>query len=230
MLGLYDHALLQQAADARANFEAYHTVGGKKRFGLVVDPGAASGLGGTDTKVEYDEHRVPYCDDCDIVPNNGSFSGIDGEPVKSLGTLRQLAKVSRLMIRWHGDLIGQNGSYCPFLLPLPPLIEHRCFLLHGMFDNGDGIMMFFPNKDDSSDLHLARVLYTDSGHYLLPTDSPDSQVDEEKGLAATVMDAFQQVVLSLEKLAGHGSSRSASSGKRTTVSHDGTQQLLWGSL
>ena len=72
--------------------------------------------------MEYDENNVPYCEDCDIVPAKGSFSGIDGEPVKSLGTLRQVAKVARLMIRWHGDLIGHNGSYCPFLLPLPPLI------------------------------------------------------------------------------------------------------------
>ena len=63
-----DKAYLQ-SAEARKHFEAYHMVGGTKRFGLVVDPGAASGLGGTDTKVEYDEHQVPHCEECDIVPN-----------------------------------------------------------------------------------------------------------------------------------------------------------------
>ena len=149
------------SVEARKAFEAFHTVGGQKRFGLVIDPGAASGLGGTDTKVEYDENNVPFCEDCDIVPAKGSFSGIDGEPVKSLGTLRQVAQVSRLMIRWHGDLIGHNGSYCPFLLPLPPLIQHKAFLLHGMFDNGDGIMLLFPNEQNKSDVHLARALLTD---------------------------------------------------------------------
>ena len=44
--------------ESRKAFEAFHTVKGQKRFGLVIDPGAASGLGGTDTKVEYDENNV----------------------------------------------------------------------------------------------------------------------------------------------------------------------------
>ena len=112
-----------------------------------------------------------------------------------------------------GDLIGHNGSYCPFLLPLPPLIEHKVFLLHGMFDNGDGVMIFFPNKKDNSDLHLVRVLLTDSGHYLLPTDSPDSQAAEEGALADTVIDAFENVVRSLRALTGRGSSRSSTPNK-----------------
>ena len=160
------------SVEARKAFEAFHTVGGQKRFGLVIDPGAASGLSGTDAKVEYDENNVPYCEDCDIVPAKGSFSGIDGEPVKSLGTLRQVAQVSRLKIRWHGDLIGHNGSYCPFLLPLPPLIQHKAFLLHGMFDNGDGIMLLFPEEKNKDNVHLARALLTDSGHYLLHDGQP----------------------------------------------------------
>ena len=88
-----------EAEASRKHFETYHTVRGKKRYGLVVDPGAASGLGGTDTKVEYDANGVPFCNEFDVIPNNSHFSGIDGEPVKSLGTLRQIMQVCRLKIR-----------------------------------------------------------------------------------------------------------------------------------
>ena len=93
-----------QSEEAKAHFQQYHTIRGCKRFGMIIDPGAASGLGGTDTKVEYDANNVPHCQNYDVVPATSSFSGIDGEPVKGLGTLRQIAQIGRLMIRWHGDL------------------------------------------------------------------------------------------------------------------------------
>ena len=78
MMEMFRDQACLQSAEAHKHVEAYHTVGGQKRFGLVIDPGAASGLGGTDTKVEYDDNNVPFCDECDIVPNKGSFIGIDG--------------------------------------------------------------------------------------------------------------------------------------------------------
>ena len=58
-----------------------HTVRGVKRHGFTMDPGASSGLGGTDTKREYDEAKVPLSQSCSVSPNPGAnFSGISGEP------------------------------------------------------------------------------------------------------------------------------------------------------
>ena len=65
--------------DSKHVFENYHNVKGVKRYGFIVDPGAASGLGGTDTKVEYDGANVPLCEECIVVDSNSNFSGIDGE-------------------------------------------------------------------------------------------------------------------------------------------------------
>ena len=73
-------------------------------------------------------------------------------------------------------MIGGEGSYCPFLLPLPPLIEHRAILLHGLFDNGDGALIMSPQNGGRT--CAARCLLTDSGHYLLPTDRPKEQEKE----------------------------------------------------
>ena len=62
---------------------------GKKRKGLTVDPGASAGLVGTDTKLDYDRARVPHCDEYEVTNSNARFSGIDGEPVPSLGSIKQ---------------------------------------------------------------------------------------------------------------------------------------------
>ena len=79
--------------------------------------------------------------------------------------IRMLVKITKHFdffdFSYMGDAriwIGGNGSFCPFLLPLPPLIQHKCFLLHGMFECGDGIMIFFPDNNDHENLHLARAL------------------------------------------------------------------------
>ena len=80
-------------------------------------------------------------------------------------------------------------------------------------------MIFFPNQQDNTDLHVVRAILTDSGHYLLPTDDPDSQAAEEGALADTVIDAFESVVQSLKGLTGRDcSSQSKTSSKRTAAS------------
>ena len=43
MLDAFREQAFQMSVEARKAFEAFHTVGGQKRFGLVIDPGAASG-------------------------------------------------------------------------------------------------------------------------------------------------------------------------------------------
>ena len=71
------------------------------------------------------------------------------------------------------------------LLGLPPLIQHRTTVMHGLLDNQDGLMMLQPEVEQEStecestgdkniETYCFRLLYTDSGHYLLPTDDPQA--------------------------------------------------------
>ena len=151
---------------------------GRKRYGFIVDPGASSGLGGTDTIREYHESSIPYADTFEVNDSAGNFSGISGDAQPSLGMLTQKAEIGRMNVTWSGDMIGGLGSYCPMLLPLPPLVQHRGILLNGLTDDGDGALVM-ARGNDNSDIHVNRTLLTDSNHYLLPTDDGQNQRAEE---------------------------------------------------
>ena len=181
-----------------------------KRLGLTWDPGAASGLAGTDTLREYDEGNPPHAAEKTWTESHARFSGISGEPTSGIGHLSQTAQVGRMKIVWQGSIIGGAGSYCPFLVPNPPMIKQRCITMHGVFENGDGLVIFFPNQGDNETLHIARLLFTDSNHYLLPTDNPDEQIQEEPFLASTCSDAFKAILPSIELLARNHFAFSAS--------------------
>ena len=72
------------------------------------------------------------------------------------------------------------------LLGLPPLIQHRTTVMHGLLDNQDGLMMLQPDVEQESTacesagdnkdagMYCFRLLHTDSGHYLLPKDNPQA--------------------------------------------------------
>ena len=120
-----------------------------------------------------------------IGPSEQRFSGIGGGSNKSCGSVQQLCVVGRLTINYVSDLIGGSGSWCPMLLGLPPLIQHRTTVMHGLLDNQDGLMMLQPEVeqestecestgDKNNETYCFRLLYTDSGHYLLPTDDPQA--------------------------------------------------------
>ena len=87
------------------------------------------------------------------------------------------------------------------LLGLPPLIQHRTIGLHGCFDNGDGALITFPDVNNMEDIHCFRMLYTDSGHYLLPTDDPAGQQKDEQTLARILSADFRAISDTLERLA-----------------------------
>ena len=199
------HGVLPVAGQPEVDkmFHNYHMVRGAKRYGFLIDEGASSGLAGTDTVREYHEAKVPCSDEHTIQDCEGHFTGINGEPVPGLGNLTQNALISNIKVQWSGAMIGGEGSYCPFLLPLPPLIEHRAILLHGLFDNGDGALIICPQY--GSRVCVVRALLTDSGHYLLPTDRPKEQVADEPALAAIVVDALGHLMSSLAALTGQGS-------------------------
>ena len=71
----------------KGSYQNFHTVRGTKRYGFIVDPGASGNLGGTDTKREYDDAKVPMFEQSEIVDSHSRFTGISGEAQKSCGML-----------------------------------------------------------------------------------------------------------------------------------------------
>ena len=209
-------------------FAEYHVVKGHNRYGFIVDPGAASGIVGTDTVLAYQRAGVPFANDKVLSPSTGMFSGIDGEPVPGLGTLKQKAQIGRLKVRWQGDMIGHQGSFCPFLLPLSPLIEHRAIMMHGMFDNGDGAIILMSEHGNNEELHVARLLSTDSGHYLLPTDDPKGQTLDEEVLSRVCIDAFHSVIRGLTRLHSRSGDTQSPSTLIGSVNSDPPEDVLPG--
>jgi hypothetical protein len=167
-----------------------HSVAGRKRRGLLVDPGASSGVVGTDTLLELLEvmesqgrrhlHKVE--------PSTQSMCGIDGEPVPSGGLHHTVFDLpGGGTIEYEADAIGNEESRCPALLPNPSLIRNGISIFFGYFVNGDGLM--FWKKPDGLSRYMVRLLLTDSQHYLLPCDSEndsDKSLYEDSALKETV--------------------------------------------
>lgn len=77
--------------------------------------------------------------------------------------------------------------------------------MHGVFGNGDGLFVMLPDADtDNTNVHVCRALYTDSGHYLLPTDDPRGQIEEESFLAEICLDQFEQIALTADHVDTQG--------------------------
>ena len=95
--------------DTKQNYETYHTCRGSKRLGYTYDPGAAGGLAGTDTVLEYQQNGIPDAATFKVVETEQTYSGISGEPNSSVGEIIQKTTMGRLNIDWHADLIGGHG-------------------------------------------------------------------------------------------------------------------------
>eukprot|EP00975_Prorocentrum_lima_P065214 12902130-Prorocentrum_lima.AAC.1 len=64
----------------------YHTVQGKTKHGLIVDPGASSGVMGTGTVSAYMKEVLwPTGRDIQVQPKSGSLKHIDGEAIAGMG-------------------------------------------------------------------------------------------------------------------------------------------------
>eukprot|EP00959_Pyramimonas_sp_CCMP1952_P094651 1979904-Pyramimonas_sp.AAC.1 len=62
------------------------SVRGRQRLGLIVDPGASKGLGGTDAVREICDHLLwPKGQDITLKNSHSKLSGIDGKASPSLG-------------------------------------------------------------------------------------------------------------------------------------------------
>ena len=182
-------------AEGSQAFEAYNLVRGRKRAGYIVDPGAASGIAGTDTIIEHNRSPTAHYR---VLPGGGNFSGINGTPTPGCGRLEQSDVIGRLPVTWSGDIIGSTGSCCPYLLPLPPLIKYRAILIHGITSD-DGGAIVLTNIADPTDMHVFRLLHTDSGHYLLPTDMAEEQREDEPVISSIVLDCLEAVARNLRR-------------------------------
>ncbi|OLQ01786.1 hypothetical protein AK812_SmicGene15471 [Symbiodinium microadriaticum] len=149
--------------------ETYHTILGTKRRGLLVDPGAASGLVGSETLRDLLEH-CPR-DKMDAVrwdhSKTTNVSGISGSADTTLGEVEVPLILAGAEATYKADVLGGEGSLCPALLSNPALRRQRAAILTNWFSNGDGAMVILTSEGAP---HFVRILLTDSGHYLLPTD------------------------------------------------------------
>ncbi|CAE8712259.1 unnamed protein product, partial [Polarella glacialis] len=175
----------------------YHSVRGVKRHGLLIDPGAASGLIGTDTLKEYrEEILLPQQLDIICRPTTQNVSGISGKPEPALSRVTMPIFPGIKSSTFTADVIGKQGSKCPALLPNPSMRAANMGLLTNFYENGDGMLIVH----DNGKRLLYRCLLTESGHYILPTDNikNNNHVDEKATAkvsafyAAVTHDAQQQ--------------------------------------
>ena len=165
---------------------SYHTIRGEKRRGLLIDPGAASGLIGSETLRDLIDHCIPgdQYDECvKWSSKTTSVAGISGESDETLGIGEVAIKLraSDRTVSYRGDVIRGAGSLCPALVGNPTLRQQQAALFSDWFPNGDGLLSIHRPEMLGPDQKpiMLRLLLTDSGHYLLPTDGKSkSQVSE----------------------------------------------------
>ena len=163
------------------NIKEYFVVRGQKRQGLIIDPGAPSGSVGSETLRELLRSCVePFGlqDQVQILRGKTSpVSGISGASNRTLGQVTLPLFAGGHTITFTGEILGGEGSLCPALVGNPALRRMSSVIFANFFENGDGLLTVDmehdkPNKDnqESMKIKLFRLLLTESGHYLLPTD------------------------------------------------------------
>ena len=146
--------------------EVYHTVGGHRRRGLIIDPGAANSLVGTETLRDL----VDHCDQSSVI------------------------KTSMQWQEKQAEVTGISGQSDPILgqvtMPLPMFEELR-EATYTWFQNNDGLLIL-PTDKEMKTFSLYRLLLTDSKHYLLPVDGKMHLENEEHRKAATFLSNVQE--------------------------------------
>lgn len=167
-----EHLAFHQNTDY-SNFMA---VRGKITYGLLIDPGASRGLIGSETLRNIMQHVIKPHNKQHLVSrskSNAGFSGISAGVQMSLGRVNipiGLLGVNRAT--FTADVIGGDSSNCPGLVPLRTLLSHGCLISCGFFGNGDGVLAIkVTTKNGEAKYAAQRLLWTDSGHYLLPIDN-----------------------------------------------------------
>ena len=154
--------------------EQYFAVKGEKRHGLLIDPGAASGLVGSDTLKQLLDRCVRPCGRQDEVKfdydRSTPVSGISGSSDATLGQVTIPLTACGHPITYTADVLGGEGSLCPALVGNPALRAMDASIFTNWFENGDGVLLVGTKDQDVKHYRMFRILLTDSGHYMLPTD------------------------------------------------------------
>ena len=180
----------------------YFVVRGQKRRGLLIDPGAASGLIGSETLRDLLETCVdPHAgqDRYEIrFDRTSPVSGISGSSDRTLGQVTIPLQTNGHAISYTGEVLGGQGSLCPALVGNPALRSMNSVIFTNYFDNGDGLLTTDYKHDDDAEgvtrIKLFRLLLTESGHYLLPTDEPKAKTKLPDGTRQQVVAFYTKVV------------------------------------
>ena len=163
----------------------YHQVRGQKRRGLLVDPGAGAGIVGSETLRDILEN-IPYLKDrpevIEWTSRSTSVTGISGQGDATLAHVTFPFHLTKdLLGSFSADVLGNEGSLCPALLPNPSLRRLHAGVLTEWFENGDGLLVFGEPSEvgDSSRVITLRILLTETGHYILPVDQQPEEIVEE---------------------------------------------------
>ena len=159
------------------NFDIYHTVQGRRRRGLIIDPGAANGLIGSETLrdlIDNVDKSKEVTESMRWSEKKSEVTGISGAADTTLGEVRiGLPMIPGLeSASYVADVVGGEASCCPALVGNPALVKMNAVIASHWFENKDGLLIV-PNKDcidEANRYHLIRLLYTDSRHYMMPLD------------------------------------------------------------
>ena len=168
------------------NVDIYHTVQGRRRRGLIIDPGAANGLVGSETLRDL----IDNVDRSEEVKSSviwsekkSELTGISGAADTTLGEVRiGLPMLPGLeSASYVAGVVGGEASCCPALVGNPALVRMNAVIASHWFENKDGLLIV-PNHDSTDEadrFHLMRLLYTDSRHYMLPLDGATAAKEEQ---------------------------------------------------
>jgi len=167
---------------------------GYRRPGLIIDPGAARGLIGTDSlKMLIDMALRPQRMHKYVrwKSSNDVFSGISAMAEKSLGKVTIPIGLAGLTnATYTADVVGGQASQCPGLVPLHTLKQLGAIIMCGYFQNGDGLLGL---RSPDGTITSHRIYLTDSGHYLLPIDAFHKKKNTElDSLTSHEMDAMNK--------------------------------------
>ena len=175
-----------------AEREHFHMIGGNKRRGLLVDPGASNGLIGSETLRDLLDECLATKEKAKVQWNHktAQVSGISGAQDQTLGEVTVPVNFgSSGRGSFTADVLGGEGSLCPALLSNPALRKMSSVIFTDFFDNGDGLLacraQSHETPGDSSSWSHFRLLLTDSGHYLLPVDKGKDVIPPETSSKAT---------------------------------------------
>lgn len=170
-------------------FIIYLTTPSRARRGLLIDPGAASGLVGSDTLRDL----MAWCiseekrEDHAMRKQKTSVAGISKESDQTLGEASLKLPAANRAISSRGDVLGRAGSLCPTAWKPNSSSTSSPFQ---WFPNGDGLLTIHSRemlKPDGQTI-LLQLLLTDFGHHLLR--SGNVNVSHSLQLPLTILFVF----------------------------------------